>query len=331
MKPDGRKREQSKPWTWKKNTVGTIQLSGSNPTNEAMILHARAFAAHVEALGHCPETVRKRWDGIRKFLCFLEARKIERIQEVDLNLLDDYRLCLIEHAYSDNTIHSEMHTVRLFYKFMEDKNEVFDNPAQRLRIPKPPVVMGTVLTESEMQRMLAIPNLTRPRGIRDRALLETLYSTGIRLAELVGLTVFDVDLERATLRVKGKGRKERIVPLGKEAVKFLGIYLKEARPKFLPKFAAAPEALWMDRSRTHMQKGGTGALVARYGKEAGIDKNVTAHVYRRTFATLLLRNGAHPVVVAQLLGHTGLQSLAHYLQTTITDLMKAHAQTNPGK
>ncbi len=322
---------KSNAWKAKKNLVGTIQLGGRSPTNEAMIENARAFAAHVEALGHCRETVRKRWDNIRRFLCFLEARQIERIQEVDSQLLEDYRLCLIEHTYSANSIESDMRTVKLFYQFMEDRNEVFDNPAQRLRIPKAPVIFGTVLTESEIQRMLAVPDLTRPQGIRDRALLETLYSTGIRLAELVGLTVFDVDLERATLRVKGKGRKERLVPLGKEAVKFLSLYLTEARPRLLPQFIAAPDTLWMDRCRTSMHKEGIGALVTRYGKTAGIAKDVNLHTFRRTFATHLLRNGAHPVVVAQLLGHADLRSLAHYLQTTITDLLKSHAQTNPGK
>ena len=318
-------------WKAKKNLVGTIQLGGRSPTNEAMIENARAFAAHVEALGHCRETVRKRWDNIRRFLCFLEARKVGRIQDADSQVIEDYRLCLIEHGYSANSIESDMRTVKLFYQFMEDKNEVFDNPASRLRIPKAPVVFGGVLTENEVQRMLAIPDLTRPQGIRDRAMLETLYSTGVRRAELTGLSVFDVDLERATLRVKGKGRKERLVPLGKEAVKFLGLYLTDARPKLLPQFLAAPDALWMDRFRTNLQKEGIGMVVTRYGKAAGIAKEVNLHTFRRTFATHLLRNGAHPVVVAQLLGHSGLRSLAHYLQTTITDLLKAHAQTNPGK
>lgn len=315
----------------RKNSQGVIQLGAGNATNEALIKPARDYMAYIESLGHCDETVRKRWDCMRKFLLFLEARKIERIQDVDLKLLEDYRLCLIEHTYSENIIESAMRTVKLFYQFMEKKNEVFDNPAHRLRIPKAHVNFGTVLTEKEVQRILAVPDLTRPQGIRDRALLETLYSTGIRRAEAGGLTIFDVDLDRATLRVKGKGRKERLVPLGKQAVKFLGIYLKEARPKLLPKFTAAPDALWMDRCRTRMHKEGISITVTRYAKKAGLAKQVNLHAFRRTCATHLLRGGAHPVVVAQILGHTGLCSLGHYLQTTITDLLKAHAQTNPGR
>lgn len=320
-----------KHWKAKENTVGTIQLGTGNATNEALIQPVRQYMAWIESVGHSGETVRKRWDCMRHLLLFLEARKIERVQDVDLKLLEDYRRCLIEHAYSESIIEADMRTVKLFYRFLEDKNLVFDNPAHRLHIPKANILFGTVLTESEVQRMLAVPDLTRPRGIRDRALLETLYSTGIRAGETVALTVFDVDLDRATLRVKGKGRRERLVPLGKHAVKYLGIYLKDARPKLLPKFTAAPDALWLDRSRTRIHKEGIGMAVRRYAKAAGIAKQVNIHAFRRTCATHLLRHGAHPAVVAQILGHADLSSLSHYLQTTIGDLLKAHAQTNPGK
>lgn len=315
----------------RKNSQGVIQLGAGNATNETLIQPVREYMAHIESLGHSGETVRKRWDCMRHFLLYLEAVKIGRVQDVTLQLLEDFRLCLIEHGYSEATLESSMRTLKLFYRFLEDKNLVFDNPAHRLRIPKANILFGTVLTESEVQRMLAMPDLTRPQGIRDRALLETLYSTGIRAGETVALTVFDVDLDRATLRVKGKGRRERLVPLGKHAVKFLGIYLKEARPKMLPKFTAAPEALWLCRFRSGIGKVGIGHVISQYAKAAGIAKQVNIHAFRRTCATHLLRHGAHPVVVAQLLGHADLTSLSHYLQTTIGDLLKAHAQTKPGR
>jgi integrase/recombinase XerD len=318
-------------WNSKKNTVGTIQLGKGNPTNETLISPARAFIAYIESLGHCEQTIRKRWDCLRKFLLFLEARKIERLQDVDTQLLEDFRLCLVQHKYSGSIIESAMRTMKMLYQFLDDKNLVFDNPAQRLHIPSAITPFGSVLTEKEVQRLLAVPDLTRPQGVRDRALIEMLYSTGIRRAEAAALTVFDVDLDRATVRVKGKGKKERLVPLGKHAVKYLAIYLKEARPNLLPRFSAAPDALWMDRYRTSMLMEGLGQTVTKYGQVAGISKPVTIHTFRRTYATQLLRNGAHPVVVAQMLGHADLTSLSHYLQTTITDLLKAHAKTNPGK
>lgn len=315
----------------KHNTVGTIQLGVGTPKNEATILLAREYLALLESRSYSTESVRKRWDCMRRFLLYLEARKIERMQDVDLKLLEDYQHCLVEHGYSASIMESAMRTVKLFYRFLEDKNLVFDNPSIRIRIQKTPVVLGTVLTEREVQRMLAVPDLTRPIGIRDRAMLETLYSTGIRREEASRNTVFDVDLDHATLRVTGKGRKQRLLPLGKHAVKFLGIYLREARPKMLPKFTASPDALWLDRNRTEMTKTSISHVVNRHARKAGIGKQVNTHALRRTMATHLLRNGAHPVAVAQMLGHAGLTSLSHYLQTTVTDLMRSHRQSNVGK
>jgi integrase/recombinase XerD len=250
---------------------------------------------------------------------------------VDKKFIEEYRQCLVEHGYSESIMESAMRTLQLVFRHLEEKNLLFDNPARKLRIPKPNVVLGTVMTEKEVQRILAVPDLTRPMGVRNRALLETLYATGIRREEVLRLTVFDVDLDRATLRVMGKGRKERLIPLGKHAVKYLRIYLHEARPKMLPKFTAAPEALWLDRNRTAIGDIGILHVVKDASKRAGIEKQVNIHAFRRTCATHMLRNGAHPVAVAQMLGHADLNSLSHYLQTTVTDLMQSHAKTNPGK
>ncbi len=315
----------------KKNSVGSIQLGTGNPSNEALIQPVRDYMALLESRGYSGESIRKRWDCMRRFLLYMEALKIQRVQDVSAKLIEDYRLCLIEHGYSASIMESAMRTLCLFYGFLEDRNRVFDNPTRRLHIPKANILFGPVLTEKEVGQLLAGPDLTRPMGIRDRALLETLYSTGIRRGEALKLTVFDVDLDRATLRVKGKGRKERLVPLGRQAVKFLGIYLKEARPKLLPKLTAAPEALWLDRNRTGLGAAGLGHAIAKYARAAGLSTPANIHTLRRTCATALLRNGAHPVVVAQLLGHADLNSLSHYLQTTITDLLKAHSQSKPGQ
>ena len=315
----------------RKNSTGKIQLGTGNPTNEALITPARQYIALLEAREYSRESTRKRWECMRRFLRYLEAVGIERVQDVSLDHIEGYRHCLVEHEYSGSVIESSMRTVSLFFRFLEEGNMVFDNPARRLHIPKANVPFGPVLTEREVNKLLAGPDLTRTWGVRDRALLETLYSTGVRRAEAVSLTVFDVDLERATLRVKGKGRKQRLIPLGKHAVKFLRLYLNDARPRMLPKFTPPPELLWLDRNRTGIGGPGISHILKHYGELAKITKPVNTHTLRRTCATHLLRGGAHPAVVAQLLGHASLNTLSHYLQTTITDLMKAHAQTKPGK
>jgi len=250
---------------------------------------------------------------------------------VDLKTLEAYRFALVEHDYSDSSIESALRAASLFFRFLEERGHLFENPARKLKIPKAPVIMGTVLTDKEVRQLLAAPDLTHRRGLRDRAILEVIYSTGMRRAEVAGLTLFDVQLDQATVKVTGKGRKQRLLPLGKHAVKYVRLYIKESRPKYLPKFSPAPDALWLDRHQQAISPQGITLLIGRHGKACGVEKSIDAHTLRRTCATQMLRGGAHPVAVAQMLGHSGLRSLSHYLRTTITDLLKSHAQTNPGR
>jgi site-specific recombinase XerD len=310
------------------NKQGDIQLGAGETANAALKEIVEAFLATLKARKQSPGTIKKRRDCLRKFLLFLEAKGLERFADVDGKTLEGFRLCLVEHDYSPNEIEASLRSTQFLFRYLEDTNQIFDNPAERLKIQKPPLTLGTVLSEREILRLLSVPDLTKPRGLRDRALLEVLYSTGMRRGEAVALTIHDVDLDRATVKVKGKFSKQRLIPLGRHAVKYLRLYLQEARPRLLPKFAPPSDALWLDRRR----KGMPAQSVCHVVKVCAEKARVTAdtHTLRRTCATQLLRGGAHPAVVAQILGHSGLRSLSHYLRTTITDLQKAHACTNPG-
>jgi len=273
--------------------------------------------------------VKKRRDCLRKFLLYLDARGIEKFADVDIKTLETFRLCLVEHDYSESEIESSMRSAQYLLRYLEEQNLIFDNPADRLKIHKAALSLGKVLSEKEIQRLLAVPDLTTPRGLRDRALLEVLYSTGMRRGEAVGLSIYDVDLDRATVKVQGKGRKQRLIPLGRHAVKYLRLYLQEARPRLLPKFMPPSDALWLDRRRGPMSHASICHAVVACARAAKLAADT--HTLRRTCATQMLRGSAHPAVVAQILGHSGLRSLSHYLRTTITDLQKAHALSNPGK
>ena len=151
----------------------------------------------------------------------------------------------------------------------------------------------------------------------------------MRRAEAPGLTLYDVDLDRATVRVQGKGRKQRLIPLGKHAVKYVRLYLQEARPRLFPKGRPPSDAFWLDPRKKALNLRSVCKIVSSCAGQAGLTA-VDTHTLRRTCATQLLRGGAHPAVVAQILGHTGLRSLSHYLRTTITDLQKSHNQSKPG-
>jgi site-specific recombinase XerD len=313
----------------KNNKIGKIQIGPGTTGNEKLTGITEDFLRVLSARKLAIGSIEKRRDSLRKFLLYLERIGIKRFQDVDLKVLETFRLCLIEHSYSAYTIEGDIRAVQLFFRFLSQKNILFDNPAEQMRIPKAPVVLGTVLTEKEIQELLSVPNITTARGLRDRALLETLYSTGMRRGEAAGLSICDVNLDSATVRVKGKFGKQRLLPLGKHAVKFLRLYLQDCRQKFMPKFATAPDELWLNHKRQQMSTESIGEVISKCAKRAGLV--VSTHTLRRSCATHMLRGGAHPVAVAKLLGHSGLQSLVYYLQTTITDLMKAHAQTNPGK
>jgi len=298
---------------------------------EALAGPVDMFLAELAARKLSPETIKKRDDDLRKLLVYLDAEKIGSFADVQPGTLDAYRLALVEHGYHDATIESALRAVVLFFRFLEDRGHLFENPALKLKVPKAPIILGTVLTEAEIAKLFAVPDLTESNGLRDRSILEVIYSTGIRRSEAAGIQLHDVHLDEGTIRVTGKGRKERLLPLGKHAVKYLRLYIKEARPKYLPKLSPPPDALWLDRYHGPITGPGISKLIGRHAKASGIDKPIDTHSLRRTCATQMLRGGAHPVVVAQMLGHSGLRSLSHYLQTTITDLQKTHANAKPGK
>ena len=312
------------------NETGTIQLGGGVTGNADLNNTAEAFLARLKARQQSPETIKKRRDCLRRFLLFMQAKGLQRFADVDAGTLEAFKLCLVEHAYSLTEIEATLRSTQFLFRYLEEQNLIFSNPAERLKIQKAPLTLGRVLSEKEIQRLLAAPDLTSPTGLRDRALLEVLYSTGMRRAELTGLTIYDVDLDRATVKVQGKGRKQRLIPMGRHAVKYVRLYLQEARSKFLPKLSAPSDALWLARHRKAMTHQTVCKVVNTCAAQAKL-KGVDTHTLRRTCATQLLRGGAHPAVVAQILGHSGLRSLSHYLRTTITDLQKSHSQSKPGK
>lgn len=313
------------------NTKGDIQLGRGHTANADLQRMADQYLSELKSRKYSAESIKKRRDDLRKFLLYLQARQINRFQDVDLRMLEQYRMCLIDHDYSESVVESGQRGVKLFFEFLEERGDIFENPTLYLRIRKAPVNLGLVLTEREVNKLLSVPDTSTPQGLRDRAILEVLYTTAMRRGECWRLSLHDVDLDRATVRVCGKRRKQRLLPLGKQSVKFLRLYIQDARPRFLPKFAPAPDALWLDRCRKRMGYQPIMNLVNRSALAAGIKKPVDTHTMRRTCATHMLRNGAHPVVVAELLGHADLTSLAHYLRTTISDLKKAHSRSKPGR
>jgi site-specific recombinase XerD len=248
-----------------------------------------------------------------------------------------WRGALAARGLAAATLDIYLRAVRTWFAWLEERGALFLNPAAGLVLPKVAWRLLPVPSTAELRRLLAAPNAATPFGVRDRALLETAYATGARREELVTLDATAVDLVNATVRVVGKGRRERVLPLTRPAVAWLNRYTTRARPVLLKgKLDAVAGraldelALWIDKDGARLSPHGLDVLVKKHATAAKL-RGVTPHTLRRACATHLLQGGAHPVFVQQLLGHATMQHLAHYLRMTIAELKATHARSKPGR
>ena len=288
------------------------------------------YLDYLKHLKYSPKSIKSYKHALNRFHSFLTAGLIIRVQDVTLKDIKTYRLELVDQEYSDQSISLYLRAVRKLFKYLEETRQIFINPAANLIIPAPVKKLMPIPDESEMSILLTQPDLSNPTGLRDRAIMETFYSTGIRLEELLAMKVFDAERENGTVKVIGKGNRQRVVPLGREAGKWIKRYITEARPVLL-KNKPDQKALWLGAKGKQIHPLIVERTVRGYGITAGIRCNITPHGLRRACATHMLRNGAHPVQIQMLLGHSTLSALSHYLKITITDMKAMHEKGNPGK
>lgn len=219
-------------------------------------------------------------------------------------------------------------SLRRFYRYLVRERLREDDPSARIDSPKLGRPLPKSLTEEEVEALLNAPDITTPLGLRDRAMLETLYATGLRVSELVGLTVTQLSLTQGMVKVIGKGRKERLVPLGELAVEWLDRFMNESRPLLLS--AGQPSAsLFPSRLGEAMSRQAFWQLIKRYALLAGIGKSLSPHTLRHAFATHLLNHGADLRVVQLLLGHSSLSTTQIYTHVARERLKVLHAAHHP--
>jgi len=218
-------------------------------------------------------------------------------------------------------------TLRRFYRYALRERKVASDPTLRLDPPKRAPRFPKTLSEAEVEALLAAPDVAEPLGLRDRAMLEVLYASGLRVSELVSLRTFEVNLEAGVLRVMGKGSKERLVPLGEEAVHWLKRYLGEARPRLLRR--AASEALFVTARGAGMTRQAFWHNIKRYGARAVPGRSLSPHVLRHAFATHLINHGADLRVVQMLLGHADISTTQIYTHVARERLKQLHAKHHP--
>jgi integrase/recombinase XerC len=246
------------------------------------------------------------------------------IENIDYLFLRKYLVALKEKQLCNRTINRQLSTLRSFFKFLTREGYLQTNPILSLSSPKLEKRLPQFLTEEEVNRLIAVTfagKKTDERSFRDRAILETFYSTGIRISELVGLSIEDIDFIGGVAKVLGKGKKERIVPIGDTAITAIRDYLEKRKKK--------SEALFLNKSGRRMTDRGVRNAVKKYINLASIKSGVSAHTLRHSFATHLLNRGADLRSVQELLGHVNLSTTQIYTHLTTERLKHIYDKAHP--
>lgn len=241
---------------------------------------------------------------------------------------DIQRYLAVRHPVSrPRSISRLIASLRRLYRFALRENKLSLDPTLQIESPKLPRSLPKSLSEDEVEALLGAPDLSQPLGLRDRAMLEILYASGLRVSELVGIKVTEVSLSDGVVRVTGKGSKTRLVPLGEEAVDWTTRYIQEARPEILQKRLC--DSLFVTQRAAPMTRQAFWYLIKRYALVAGINKALSPHVLRHAFATHLLNHGADLRVVQMLLGHADISTTQIYTHVARERLKQLHAAHHP--
>jgi len=254
------------------------------------------------------------------------------LQQKGLDLTDvqdaDIRVFLASiRGYSVRTLARRLSCLRRFYSYQVREGIMDHDPSARVEAPRLGRPLPKSLTESEVEQLLVAPDINTALGLRDRTMFEVLYATGLRVSELVCMTIIQVNLRQGLVRITGKGNKERLVPLGLEALDWLQRYLKEARPDIVKNKAV--DALFVNRRGSQMTRQAFWHLIKRYARIAGVNKPLSPHILRHAFATHLLNHGADLRVVQMLLGHSDISTTQIYTHVARERLKNIHAQHHP--
>ena len=304
--------------------------STDNPVWEAQLArYVRYLVAERNASEY---TVRNYQSEIKQFFAFLRGEQRTTWSQVNSEVLRRYLTWLMDRGYSKASIARRVSELRSFGRFLERNDFLEANPFAAISSIKVPKRLPNYLAREEIEALLAVPETDNPQGQRGRAILELLYGSGLRVSELVGLNLGDLDLARGQIRVLGKGDKERITLLGKPAMGALKLYLRDGRPQLMGQTATA--AVFLNPSGGRLSPRSVQMALNKYARKAGITRPVTPHVLRHTFATHLLDGGADLRTVQELLGHSQLgttQIYTHVSQEQARQVyLKAHPRAQAG-
>lgn len=264
---------------------------------------------------------------LKLFLEYLRENEIPSFKQVNKEVIVNYMQSEKNNNKANSSILRSVSSLRKFFQYLAQEKIIEKDPMLLIDTPKKKQHLPQVLTKEEVEKLLRSPNTGQVLGLRDRVMLELMYATGLRISEIINLKLEDLHLTMGTLQTLGKGHKERIVPVGDEAIKWVNRYLEEARPKLLKQKRS--NYLFLNFHGNNLTRQGVWKNLKAEVRKAGIQKNITPHTLRHSFATHILENGADLRIVQKLLGHADISTTQIYTHLSNKQLADIYNRAHP--
>jgi integrase/recombinase XerD len=321
----------------KKGTRSTKKIVGDPSDPEGLVAYMQRFLEWMRVTNYSERTVEGRELYLKYFIAWCDERSLKRPQDITRPILERYQRYLYHYRKKNGEPlsfrgqYTRLIPVRAYFKWLAKQHHILYNPASEIDLPKLEKRLPKhVLTQSEAEQVINQADVATVLGIRDRAILETLYSTGIRRMEVINLKLFDLDAERGTLMVRqGKGKKDRMIPIGERAIAWIGKYITDVRPELL--VGEDDGRLYLTNLGEAFTPNRMTQLVRNYVHAAEIGKTGACHLFRHTMATLMLENGADIRFIQEMLGHVKIDTTQIYTQVSIRKLKQIHTATHPAR
>jgi len=267
-------------------------------------------------------------NDLTRYYYYLKDKQILLPTSIDLPIIREYINLLANLGLCETTLSRNISTIKTFHKYLVEENFSEENPTEFLHAPKLPAKLPKILDLDEIEQLLEVIDTTKLKGLRDNAIIETLYSTGIRVSELISLKMPDIFLEQNVIRVFGKGMKERIVPFGNRASESINKYIIGARINLIRK-QKSKNYVFLNLRGAPISRMGVWKMIQTYVVLSGINKQVSPHVFRHSFATHLLEGGANLRAVQEMLGHSDISTTQIYTHLNKEFIIKQHKKYHP--
>jgi tyrosine recombinase XerC len=296
-----------------------------------MLDYINKYLTHIEHdRNFSSQTLREYRSDLYQYLSFLNAEGCSSFGDVTRLLLRNFLAFQKKRDYSKTTIARKFVSIRSFYKFLCREGVLEFNPVESIRTPKLNRNLPEFMSINDTETLLNVPDLNTLLGIRDSAIMETLYSTGMRVSELAGIDVSDIDFPGGVVKVKGKGKKERLLPIGNHALNAIHAYMDKRNSDLsLRVLSRNSKALFLNNRGGRLTERSVARMLEKYVKKAGMNSKISPHTFRHSFATHLLDRGADLRSVQELLGHANLSTTQIYTHITTERLKEVYNKAHP--